>query len=144
MQTLARLFLRVMMALTPLLVVPSAQASQDLYRPSEPADVVVYGHVIVTLRSTILATSAQERATAASGRIKDVADGRGSGMLAIDSVGNGIAIMHDKAVLLALTPRDVPQGQTLQSLAQETKANIDEIINAWYPFEVLDWDYFSK
>jgi hypothetical protein len=69
MQTLARLFLRVMMALTPLLVVPSAQASQDLYRPSEPADVVVYGHVIVTLRSTILATSAQERATAASGHV---------------------------------------------------------------------------
>jgi small-conductance mechanosensitive channel len=135
MQTLAQVFLRIVMAVMPLLVVPCAQASQDLYRPSEPADVVVYGHVIVTLRSTIFATSAQERAVAASGRIKDVADGRGSGVLSIDSVGNGIAILHDKAVLIALTPRDVPQGQTLQSLAQETKANIDEIINETRAFK---------
>lgn len=107
----------------------ATDASQDLYRPSEPADVVVHGTSIVTLRSYVVATSAAERAVAASERIREVAEGRGSGVISTDSAGNGILITHDGNVLLALTPLDTVPGQTLPLLARQTSERISSIIN---------------
>lgn len=107
----------------------TTDASQDLYRPSEPADVVVHGTSIVTLRSYVVATSAAERAVAASERIREVANGRGSGVITLDSVEDGLVVMCDGNLLLAITPLDVPRGRTQLSVATETVERIEAIVS---------------